>query len=569
MSPRDRKIAVNPPVFFTSGVLLLLFLGFGTLFRDTASVFFGNVLDFVSSRFGWFYVLSVAFFLVFTIWLVFSPYARIRLGEDDSRPEFGRPTWFAMLFSAGMGIGLLFYGVAEPMMHYVSPPEVAGKSEQAAKLAVPTALFHYGVHPWAVYVLMGLSIAYFGYRKKLPLSIRSAFYPLLGERIHGPVGHVIDILAVIGTLFGLATSLGVGAMQVGAGLEHLTGVANTTTTQLLLIGTITLAATISLVTGVKKGIRRLSELNMILAGLLLLFVLVVGPTMYVLNSLAENIGIYLSELAHRTFWMDTQGDGKWLRNWTIFYWGWWIAWSPFVGMFVARVSRGRTIREFILGVLLMPTAVSFVWFTVFGDTALWLEMQGAEIAAAVDADLATAIYVMLAELPLAALTSFFAAAVVAVFFVTSSDSASFVVDMITSGGDPNPPIWQRVFWASSEGAVAAVLIYAGGKTGLEALQSGVISIGLPFCALLLLMCFSLLKALREDRPARADLPLEAQMAMDHRVPGPVRLVRRAVREASARARAAPKKARDKGRGGKEHQRAAVDVPPAAGPPEPN
>jgi choline/glycine/proline betaine transport protein len=508
----ERKIAVNPPVFFISGALLLAFLAFGTIFRDTASQVFGEVLAFVSSRFGWFYVLSTAFFVGFTGWLLFSPYSRIRLGEDDSRPQFPTLTWFSMLFSAGMGIGLLFYGVAEPMAHFNDPPVVAGGTVEAAKRAVPTTLFHWGFHPWAVYVLMGLAIAYFSYRKKLPLSIRSAFYPILGERIHGWAGHFIDILAVIGTLFGLATSLGVGAMQVGAGVEHLIGFENTTSLQLILIAIITFAATLSLVTGVGKGIRRLSELNMILAALLMLFVLIVGPTLFLFDSFPENVGRYLSDFVYRSFWMDAQGDGKWHADWTIFYWGWWIAWAPFVGMFVARISRGRTIREFILGVMLVPTGVTFIWFTVFGNTSLWLEANVGGIAEAVENDISTAIFVMLEQMPWATVTCTLAAAVVAVFFVTSSDSASFVVDMLTSGGHPNPPIWQRVFWATAEGATAAVLLYAGGKTGLDALQSAVISIGLPFCALLVVMCYSLVKALRSDRPAHADLSVEFHVA---------------------------------------------------------
>jgi choline/glycine/proline betaine transport protein len=495
---------INPPVFFTSGGLLVFFVVMGALFTETAGRVFETALEQISTRFGWFYLLAVTFFVGFCLWLLGSRYARIRLGPDDSRPDFNTVTWFSMLFSAGMGIGLVFYGVAEPIFQYMKPAVGEGESTAAAVQAVPTAFFHWGVHAWAVYVVMGVGIAYFGYRRKLPLAIRSAFHPLLGDRIHGSAGHVIDIIAVFGTLFGLATSLGLGALQINAGLDHLFDVGMSRTAQLTIIAIITGAATTSLVTGVDKGIRRLSELNMILAGLLMLFVFLAGPTQYLLNSLVDNIGVYLSDLVHRSFWINAPGDGKWHRSWTLFYWGWWIAWSPFVGMFVARVSRGRTIREFILAVLLVPTAVTCVWLTVFGDTALYLERAGGGIAAAVAADVSTAIYVMLEHLPLSGVTSLLSAAVVAVFFVTSSDSASFVVDMLTSGGHPDPPVWQRVFWALAEGVVAAVLLTASGKKGLTALQAAVVSVGLPFCALMVLMCFSLFRGLRSDSsPAAA------------------------------------------------------------------
>jgi len=508
---------INPPVFFISGGLLIAFLTFGVVQTDLANAIFPTVLETVSTYFGWLYVVAVAAFIVFAVYLLFR-FGSIRLGDDDDRPEFGLLTWFSMLFSAGMGIGLVFYGVAEPMMHYVTPPSGPGETVAAAESALPITFFHWGIHAWAIYVLMALSIAYFSFRRKLPLALRSCFYPLLGERIYGWPGHLIDITAVFGTLFGLATSLGLGAMQVSAGLEYLFGVPHTTQTQLILIGVITFFATISLVTGVKKGIRRLSELNMMLAALLMLFVFVTGPTLFIMNSGLENVGRYISVTFERTFRIGAmrEGEAGWIRDWTLFYWGWWIAWSPFVGMFVARISRGRTIREFVTGVLLAPTAVTFIWFSIFGDTALYLErFAGGEIAAAVDADLSTAIYVMLSQLPLAQITSFLAAGVVAVFFVTSSDSASFVVDMLTSGGHPNPPIWQRVFWATTEGACAAVLLYAGGTEALNALQAAVISIGLPFCVVLLAMCVSLWLALREDEQME-EQPIDA---------GPVRAAR--------------------------------------------
>ncbi len=499
MSGKPPKIAVHPVVFFTSGSLLLAFLAFGVFAKETAAEVLPKALDAVASYFGWFYILAVAFFIGFSVWLLFTPYAKIRLGPDDSRPEYSTLTWFSMLFSAGMGIGLLFYGNAQPIQMYQNPPTGTGNTLEAARLAVPNTFLHWGLHAWAIYVVMGLAIAYFAYRKGLPIAIRSTFYPIMGERIYGRFGDMVDIIAVFGTLFGLATSLGLGAAQVNAGLNHLFGVSQSETTQLILIAIITGAATVSLVTGVDKGIRRLSELNMLLAGLLMLFVFVTGPTLFILGAFPENIGAYLDTFLEKTFWMGTFEGRDWNQAWTIFFWGWWIAWAPFVGMFVARISKGRTIREFVLGVLLVPTLVTFTWFTVFGDTALYLELHGGGgISAAVKESVPTAIYVMLEKLPLGSVTSLLAACVVAVFFVTSSDSASFVVDMLTSGGHPNPPIWQRVFWAVAEGATAAVLLVAAGKTGLKALQAGVTCIGAPFCVLMVFMCFNLVRALSRE-----------------------------------------------------------------------
>lgn len=502
MPERRKKATINPPVFFTSGGLLIALIAFSILYTERASLLFANLLDGVSTSFGWLYVSAVTFFIVFALWLGFGPYADVRLGADDERPAFSTPSWFAMLFSAGMGIGLVFYGVAEPMLHYQNPPVGEGATVAAERAALPLTMFHWGIHAWAIYLLTGLCIAYFAYRKGLPLSLRSCLYPILGERIHGVIGHAVDIIAVFGTLFGLAASLGLGAMQVSAGLHFLVGTPHTRETQLWLIAIITVAATISLVTGVDKGIRRLSELNMVLAAALLVFVFLVGPTVPILDTLVQATGGYLSTALTRSFMVGAVDDTakEWAKTWTLFYWGWWIAWAPFVGMFIARISRGRTVRGFVLGVLLVPTAVTLVWFSVFGGTALHLEAQGAGISQAVTEDVSTAIYVMLRELPLSTLTSALAACVVAVFFVTSSDSASFVVDMLTSGGHPDPPIWQRVFWASAEGACAAVLLYAGGEAALTALQAAVVSVGLPFCLILLAMAYSLIKALRAEDP---------------------------------------------------------------------
>lgn len=496
------KLRVNPPVFFTSSALLLLFLLVGVFFTGPASRLFPRLLAAISTYAGWLYVGSVAAFLALALGLLASPARSIPLGPDDATPVFGRLTWFSMLFSAGMGIGLVFYGVAEPMLHYATLPGTGAPSPESAARAVPVTLFHWGLHAWAIYAVMGLAIAYFSFRKGLPLAIRSCLQPILGERIHGTSGHVVDILAVFGTLFGLATSLGLGAMQVSAGLEEVFGITHGTRTQLLLIGGITFVAVVSLLSGVHRGIRRLSELNLVLATALLLFVLAVGPTQHLAISWGANVVGYGREIVDRTFAFNLlQGtSGAWSSTWTIFYWGWWIAWAPFVGMFVARISRGRTVGEFVLGVLLVPTAVATVWFTAFGDTALHLErLAGVGVSEAVSRDVATAIYSVLGGLPFSTVTSVLTVTVVAIFFVTSSDSASLVVDMLTSGGHPNPPRWQRVFWATAEGACAAILLYAGGEQALQALQAAVVSIGLPFCMVMLLIGASLVAALRDER----------------------------------------------------------------------
>ena len=399
-----------------------------------------------------------------------------------------------MLFSAGMGIGLVFYSVAEPMFHYLAPPGMEGESLEAAKESMKVTFFHWGFHAWAIYIIVGMSLAYFAYRRGLPLTIRSAFYPLLGDRIHGPIGNIIDILAIFGTMFGVATSLGLGVMQVNAGLNYLFGIEIATTVQMILITLITLAATISVVLGVDKGIKRLSNFNISIAVILIAFLFILGPTMFILNFLTESTGLYLQSLLEKTFWIDSLSENEgWLGSWTFFYWGWWIAWSPFVGLFIARVSRGRTIREFIGGVLLVPVAFTFIWLTVFGGTGLHLELFGDGGLSGLAAE--EMLFALLDGFPLATITSLIATVVIITFFVTSSDSGSLVIDMLASGGNPDPPRQQRIFWAVSEGLVAAVLLFSG---GLGALQTASLSTGLPFAAVLIIMCFSLYKGLKNE-----------------------------------------------------------------------
>lgn len=500
------------PVFGFSALGILAVLSYALLLTDEAERLFLGLQDLIARDLGWFYVLAVSFFLVFALWLGMSRFGHVRLGPDDEPPEFTRGSWFAMLFSAGMGIGILFYGVAEPIYHFTSPPFGEARSAEAARLAMRFTFFHWGLHAWAIYIVMGLALGYFHHRRGLPLAIRSALAPLLGRHAFGPLGHVVDSLAVFGTVFGLATSLGLGAMQINAGLAHLFGVPHGPGIQVLLIALITACATTSLLLGLEGGIRRLSLFNMGIALALLLFVFAMGPSLFLLDSFPDHLGRYLQSLVGMSLWtgaLRADVDG-WRTSWTIFYWSWWIAWSPFVGMFIARVSRGRTIREFVIGVLFVPSLLTFVWFTVFGGTALHLEIfGGGGIASAVEQDLAVAVYAMLERLPWAGLTSILAVVVVSTFFVTSSDSGSFVVDVLTSGGHPDPPVWQRIFWAVTEGVVAAVLLVTG---GLAALQSAAIITGLPFCAVLIAMAFGLLRALRSDEiPRIGGQPLASEI----------------------------------------------------------
>ncbi len=503
-APRAPRILINPPVFFASGILTLLFVGFAVIAPDTADAVFGAVRDWTMSSAGWFYVLAVAGFLVFVVALAASSLGTIKLGRDHSTPDFSYTSWFAMLFSAGMGIGLMFFGVAEPVMHYVTPPVGDPETAEAARQAMRITFFHWGVHAWAIYAVVALSLAYFAFRHDLPLTIRSALYPLIGERIHGPIGHAVDIFAVLGTIFGVATSLGFGVMQVNAGLNYLFDVPVGVMTQIVLIVIITAIATLSVAMGLDGGIRRVSELNMILAVVLVLFVLAAGPTVFLLQTFVQNTGMYLSNLFSMTFNLYAYEPTGWIGGWTLFYWAWWIAWSPFVGMFIARVSRGRTIREFVVGVLFVPVGFTFIWMTVFGDTAIHMVMmQGIQqLAEAVAADTSVALFQFFEHLPLSSVMSLLATVLVITFFVTSSDSGSLVVDMLTNGGHDDSPVWQRVFWAVVEGVVAAALLRAG---GLGALQTATIAAALPFTIVMVLMCVGLVRALRIDHVKRLSL----------------------------------------------------------------
>ncbi len=499
-----KKMDIHPVVFFTSAFLIISFVVLSLLYVGDIKVIFSAIQNFIATKAGWFYVLVVNVFLAFIVYLLFSKYGKVRLGGAKARPKFSTWAWFAMLFSAGMGIGLLFYSVAEPMYHFMTPPPVGdlpiqAETMQSAKTAMVMTFFHWGLHAWAVYAIVGLALAFFTFNWGLPLTVRSIFYPLLRDKIYGPIGNFIDITAVVATLFGVATSLGLGVKQINAGMDHLFHTGQTQFIQIILIALITAMATASVVLGLDNGIRRLSELNMKFALVILLFVLAVGPTLYILNSFVQNIGNYLQALPKISFWTEAYQETNWQNDWTVFYWAWWIAWSPFVGMFIARISKGRTIREFLLGVLLVPTILTFIWLTVFGNTAMFEQIHGmANIAQAVQDNIAVALFVLLERFPLSQIASFLGVVVVVLFFVTSSDSGSLVIDIITAGGNTNPPVRQRIFWAVLEGVVAAVLLVGG---GLVALQTAVITTGLPFALILLVACFSLYKGLHCKKTA--------------------------------------------------------------------
>ncbi|MFW5988764.1 MAG: BCCT family transporter [Desulfosudaceae bacterium] len=493
---------LHPQVSLVSGGLILLFIVLTIVYREQSAVFFQQLLDVIGDTFGWFYILSANFFIIVMILIAASDFGKIRLGGPDAVPEFGNPSWYAMLISAGMGIGLMFWSVAEPIFHFMTPSpmfDVAGETAQSAQVALGLTYYHWGIHPWGIYALVGLSLAFFAYNRGLPLTIRSVFHPLLGDKIYGIWGNIIDILSVMATLFGLATSLGLGVKQVASGLNYLFGFPSSPEFAVLLIGVITFLAVISIATGLDKGVRTLSLANMGTAGVFMLFLLIVGPTVYILKAFTQNIGFYLQNLPQLSFWVETYygAEGShWQNPWTIFYWGWWISWSPFVGMFIARISKGRTVREFILGVMVFPTLISFVWMSSFGGSALWLQITGAaDIAGAVNKDVSTALFVMLESFPFTSVTSLIGVLLVTIFFVTSSDSGSLVVDHLTSGGKLDSPVPQRIFWGIMEGGCAGALLMGG---GLVALQSASIATGLPFTVVLLIMCYSLYRGLREE-----------------------------------------------------------------------
>lgn len=501
---------IHNPVFMISAVTVVLFTAATLLFPSILEPFFAGLRDFVTSKFDWFFLIAGNVFVLMCLGLILSPLGSVRLGGPDATPDFNLTGWFSMLFAAGMGIGLMFYGVSEPLGHFtaaIGGPVVEngaridwaplngapGDEAGARHLAMAATIFHWGLHPWAIYAVVALSLALFAYNKGLPLTLRAVFYPILGERIWGWPGHVIDVMAVLATLFGLATSLGIGAEQASAGFSFLFGWSATDTSKVVLIILITMVATGSVVLGVEKGVKRLSEINMVLALVLLLFIILVGPTWQIISGFFGSLGAYaqnilpLSNPFGRT-------DDNFRHGWTAFYWAWWISWSPFVGMFIARVSRGRTVRQFLIAVLIVPSLISVLWMTTFGSTAITITIDG--FSGVADAALELQLFQMLSQLPLTAITSFVGIVLVIVFFVTSSDSGSLVIDTIAAGGKIEAPVPQRIFWCSFEGLVAIALLLGGGLVGLQAMA---VSTGLPFTLVLLGACWATVKGLLDER----------------------------------------------------------------------
>ncbi len=505
------ELDIHNPVFLISGFTIISIVAFALVFPGYAGDFFGWLRPMLTSTFDWFFLSAGNVFVLVALGLMISPLGKIRIGGMDAKPDYSRAAWFAMLFAAGMGIGLMFFGVSEPISHFSSSlAEGAGSAEswaplagavgdttEAHRLGMAATIFHWGLHPWAIYAIVGLALAIFSYNKGLPLSVRSMFYPIFGDRVWGWTGHIIDTLAVFATLFGLATSLGIGAKQASAGLGYLFDIPVNEVTQVVLIIGITCIALASVVAGLEAGVKRLSQINMVLAALLLTFVIFAGPTVAILTGFFGNLGGYLEYLPALSNPFGRE-DANFSQGWTSFYWAWWIAWSPFVGMFIARVSRGRSVREFIFCVLLIPSLVSVLWMTAFGGTAIGMVNDGYQAIS--DAALELKLFTMLEVLPLATITSFIGIMLVVVFFVTSSDSGSLVIDTITAGGKMDAPVSQRVFWATFEGLVAIALLLGG---GLGALQAAAVSTGLPFAAVLLLGTVALVMGLLSE-PRKRD-----------------------------------------------------------------
>jgi len=502
---------IHGKVFTISALTVVLFVVLTLALQNQVEPLFSAMRGWLTSNLAWFFIGSANIFVLLCLGLIVSPLGKVRIGGMQATPDYTYTGWFSMLFAAGMGIGLMFYGVAEPMSHFsaalggVSVGEdgvrtdwaplgaAAGDTANAARLGMAATIFHWGLHPWAIYAIVALALALFSFNKGLPLSIRSIFYPILGERVWGWPGHIIDILAVFATLFGLATSLGLGAEQAAAGLDQLFGIAATDASKVLLIIGITAIALLSVLAGLDKGVKRLSEINMGLAILLLLFVIIAGPTLAILTGFFDNLGAYLQYLPALSNPIGRE-DANFSQGWTAFYWAWWISWSPFVGMFIARVSRGRTVREFLIAVLLVPSLVSVLWMTAFGGTGI-SQLVGDGFTGVQDAALELKLFAMLAELPWSAISSFIGIVLVIVFFVTSSDSGSLVIDTITAGGKVNAPVPQRVFWVIIEGVIAIALLLGG---GLVALQAMAVSTGLPFTIVLLVGCISIVKGLMSE-----------------------------------------------------------------------
>jgi len=521
---------LRKPVFIPASAIIIGLVIFSAVYGASGG---GDAFDtlntWITDGVGWWYVLVATIFVFFAVFCAVSRIGNIRLGRDDDEPEFSVISWFTMLFSAGMGIGLVFYGAAEPLSHYVVPPEAGGlpgSTDAAAHQATSLTMYHWGLHAWSIYVVVGMGLAYMTFRKGRPLSVRWLLEPLLGRRrVEGWIGHIVDVVAIVGTLFGVATSLGFGVQQIMAGLEYLGWVERSNLTVILLIAGITLIATLSVVSGVSRGLKWLSNINMSMAAALAIFVLLLGSTLFLLQSMVQNLGGYIQALPELMLRTAPFTDDGWMAEWTIFYWGWWISWAPFVGMFIARISRGRTIREFVAGVLLAPTVIGVLWFTIFGDSAILRQRDQGDLLDNGEVNNDTSLFQVLEGLPLGMLTSVLAIFVIVFFFITSSDSGSLVIDILSTGGDLETPVVTRVYWAVLEGIAAAVLLLVGGSASLTALRTVSIATAVPFSIVILLACFALLKAFQHDvattprylrmRTAALDEALEAATTQGH------------------------------------------------------
>ncbi|MCA0756250.1 BCCT family transporter [Paenibacillus sp. N4] len=484
-------------VFYIAIAIIAAFVIWGALMPERLADAAGVVFTFTIEKFGWFYLLAMFGFLIFSFALAFGKYGGYKLGKDDDEPEFSLLAWFAMLFSTGMGIGLVFWGIAEPLSHFLTPPEgVSGGSAEAARVAMRYSFFHWGLHPWAVYTIVGLTLAYHQFRKGRKGLISATFYPLIGDRVNGPIGKGIDTLSIIATAFGVATSLGLGALQINGGLNAIFGLSSSVGSQIWIIAIVTVLFILSATSGLDRGIKILSTTNLYIAFILLLFVFVVGPTSFLMDTFTVTLGSYVQNLIQMSLRLTPFSQSKWIGNWTLFYWAWWIAWAPFVGTFIARVSKGRTIKEFVLGVLLVPSLLGFFWFSVFGGTGLHLQLfENVPLAEAAVEDVTSVLFLTLKELPLGMLASGIATLLIVIFFITSADSATFVLGMLSQNGSPNPTNKVKIIWGILQSTIAIVLLVSGGLNGL---QTASIVTSLPFALIIGGMCAALLRSLKEE-----------------------------------------------------------------------
>ncbi|WP_062046640.1 BCCT family transporter [Bacillus sp. JCM 19034] len=482
-------------VFWITITIVLVSVIFGVVAPNLFEQLTENVQAFITSTFGWYYLILVSIIVIFCLFLIFSPVGAIKLGKPDEQPEYSKRTWFAMLFSAGMGIGLVFWGTAEPLSHYLVPPIADGATDEAFKEGMRYTFFHWGIHAWGIYAIVALALAYYKFRKDEPGLISATVKPVLGKSMEGPLGVLVDVLAVFATVVGVATTLGFGAAQINGGLSYLLGIPNNVMIQFLIIAIVTVLFMVSASTGLSKGMRYLSNTNMVLAVLLFLCVFILGPSILDLNMFTDTLGTYLQNIVRMSFRIAPLNEEHraWINGWTIFYWAWWISWSPFVGIFIARVSRGRTIREFIIGVLLLPALVSFLWFSVFGTTAIDVQISSVDLAQFATEEV---LFAVLNEIPFSTILSILAIGLITTFFITSADSATFVLGMQTTYGSLTPSNSIKSIWGVAQSSVAAILLYSG---GLQALQNALIIAALPFSIIMLFMLISLYRSLTKEK----------------------------------------------------------------------